>query len=357
MIIVNNSGGPDMYEPFRHAAWNGITLADLVFPFFMFMMGVSMQFSLPKYGTKLNSKAVRKILSRTLLIFLIGVALDWFSYTCYHALDLSYFANMRVLGVMQRLALSYCGGAFLLFLLSSRFFLRCAYLILAIYAAIIWVGQGYVLSPNNILSRFDEAVLGAQHLYTRLTAPDGTSFPFDPEGLLSTLSCVPQVMFGMYVGRIIGQYKENIIRISHISIFGIGLFFFGFLLSYLMPLNKNIWSPTFVLVTCGIGSLLLAFLIWLIDIKHHTRWCRFFESFGINPLFMYVWAAVVATLFGCIRFYWAGELFSVKNFLYEIMLLPLFGSYPASLVYALLFVGFIWMFGYPLYRKKIYIKI
>ncbi|MEG2947076.1 MAG: DUF5009 domain-containing protein, partial [Bacteroidales bacterium] len=139
--------------------------------------------------------------------------------------------------------------------------------------------------------------------------------------------------------------------------FGIILLFSGALLSYGIPVNKMIWSPTYVLVTCGLASLFLALLIWIIDIKHHIRWSRFFESFGINPLFMYVWAALMAIIIGNIRFWQDDKIISLKGFIYKDLLQPWLGDYPASLAYALLFVGFIWIFGYQLYKRHIYIKI
>jgi predicted acyltransferase len=133
--------------------------------------------------------------------------------------------------------------------------------------------------------------------------------------------------------------------------------FSGFLLSYGCPINKKIWSPTFVLTTCGLGATLLAMLIGIIDIKKHTKWSVFFESFGVNPLFTYVMAAVFSILLGNIRFFYEDNLISVSAFLYKIILQPHLGDYFGSLIYALLFVTANWLIGNTLYKKNIYIKI
>ena len=130
----------------------------------------------------------------------------------------------------------------------------------------------------------------------------------------------------------------------------------GFLFSYACPINKKIWSPSFAMVTCGFGSLLLAVLIWLIDIKGKKSCGRFFEVFGVNPLFMYVMSDIVAILFGSVLFYSNGNDINIIRYTY-INLIPLFGENGASCIYALLFVCLNWCIGYPLYKRKIYIKL
>ena len=133
--------------------------------------------------------------------------------------------------------------------------------------------------------------------------------------------------------------------------------FAGFLLSYGCPINKKIWSPTFVLATCGLASALLALLIWIIDIKGHKKWSVFFESFGVNPLFIYVMAGVLSILLSGIQFTYQGKLMAIKTFISDVILKAAFGDYLGSLVYALIFVGFCWVIGNILYKKNIYIKI
>ncbi|MDD3907256.1 MAG: DUF5009 domain-containing protein, partial [Bacteroidales bacterium] len=148
-------------------------------------------------------------------------------------------------------------------------------------------------------------------------------------------------------------------RIQRLFLVGTILTFSGFLLSYGCPISKKIWSPTFVLVTCGFASSLLALLIWIIDIKGYKTWSRFFESFGVNPLFIYTTGAVLSILTGSFLCIYGvdGELIGLKTYLYKYLLQPFFGDYAGSLAFALLFVGVNWAIGYILYKKKIYIKI
>lgn len=371
MIMVNNPGSwGHIYAPLEHASWNGLTPTDLVFPFFMFIMGVSTYFSLRKYNFSFSKEAAWKIIKRSLVIFAIGLAINWFSIFCSSVfnigsdLDLAQrfaeginpFGRIRILGVMQRLALCYCGASLIALFVKHN---KIPYIIggiLVAYFFLMLFGNGFVLSEDNVIAVVDRTVLGVQHMYKE-TLPDGTRIPFDPEGLLSTIPAIAQVLIGFCLGRMIDQVKDNSVRIQQIFTLGTILLFIGLLFSYGCPINKKIWSPTFVLATCGYASLLLALLIWIIDMKGYVTWSRFFESFGINPLFIYVMAGVLSILLGNIRFHYAGEIVTVKGFIYSDLLCSLFNETLASLVYALLFVSLNWAIGYILYKKQIYIKI
>ena len=153
------------------------------------------------------------------------------------------------------------------------------------------------------------------------------------------------------------EVKDINEKLERLFLVGTILTFLGFLLSYGCPINKKIWSPTFAIVTCGLGSSFLALLIWIIDVKGYKSWSRFFESFGVNPLFIYVMAGVLAVLLGNIRIPFDGTTTSLHSYIYKGILQPLLGDYPGSLAFALLFVALNWSVGYILYKKKIYIKI
>ncbi|MBP1641223.1 MAG: rane protein [Bacteroidetes bacterium] len=372
MILVNNPGSwGHIFTPLEHASWNGLTPTDLVFPFFMFIMGVSTYFSLRKYDFRFSSDAVWKILRRTLVIFGIGLAIGWFGLLCRTTLNfgntemtfserlmhgLMPFDKIRALGVMQRLALSYCGASLLILLIDQKKVLYVAGGILIAYLVVLLVGNGFDLSENNVINVVDRALFGVNHIYKDVL-PDGSSIAFDPEGLLSTLPCLAHVLLGFYVGKIINSVQDNGQRIQQIFIFGTILLFAGFLLSYGCPINKKVWSPSFVMVTCGLGSLLLSLLIWLIDIKGYARWSHFFESFGINPLFMYVLGAFLSILLSTIPVSLSPEVLTIKGFVYNDLLLSWLPDLWASLVYAILFVLLNWSIGHILYRKQLYIKI
>ena len=365
MIMVNNPGSwSNVYAPLGHAQWNGLTPTDLVFPFFMFIMGISTFISLRKYNFEASSLAIRKILKRTVLLYLVGLGIAWFSLllrtwnglsgeeiTFWQRLGQSAnnFSNIRILGVIPRLAICYGIASLIVITLKHKFIPYLIAVLLIGYFILLMVGNGFAYDTTNILSIVDHRILGEAHMYK----DNG----IEPEGILSTIPAIAHVLLGFYIGKIMMETKDIHEKIERLFIFGAILTFCGFLLSYGCPINKKIWSPTYVLTTCGLGSTLLALLIWIIDVKGYKRWSRFFETFGVNPLFMYVLGAVLSIIIGNIMAYEGGKTISLKGYIYNDLLQPIFGDYPASLIFALLFVGFNWIFGYYLYKKKIYIKL
>lgn len=349
MILVNNPGSWEyVYAPLQHARWNGLTPTDLVFPFFMFIMGISTYISLRKYDFIFNTPAALKIIKRTVVIFCIGIAINWFALSCYTH-DPFPLEQIRILGVMQRLALCYGATAFIALLLKHKYIPYLIIALLAGYFIILITGNGFAYNETNLLSIIDRSVLGDAHMYQ--------DNHIDPEGLLSTIPSVAHVLIGFCVGRLLMETKDIREKLERLFLIGTVLTFAGFLLSYGCPFNKKIWSPTFVLVTCGLGSSFLALLVWIIDIKGYKKWSRFFESFGVNPLFIYVLADVLAILLGIITVTSRGESLSLQQAFYAGALQPVFGNAGGSLAYALLFVLLNWAIGYLLYKKKIYIKI
>ena len=371
MILVNNPGSwGHIYAPLEHAEWIGLTPTDLVFPFFMFIMGISTYISLKKYNFEFSHAAALKILKRTIVIFIIGMAIGWFSRFCYYwssaPADLSFgenlwasvwtFDRMRILGVMQRLALCYGATAIIALTLKHRYIPYLIVTLLLGYFILLVFGNGFAYNETNILSIVDRAILTPAHMYK----DNG----IDPEGVLSTIPAIAHVLLGFYVGRLMldgnkSEDRASFLNSQLITLFLVGviLTFSGFLLSYGCPISKKIWSPTFVLVTCGLASSFLALLIWIIDVKGYKKWCTFFESFGVNPLFMYVLGGVLSILFGSINLPWDGGSISIHGFLYNKLLTPALGELNGSLAYALLFVAINWCIGYQLYKRKIYIKI
>lgn len=365
MIMVNNPGSwSHIYAPLEHASWNGLTPTDLVFPFFMFIMGVSMYFSLRKYNFSFSWPAIVKIVRRTIVIFAIGLGIVWFGRILRGALnpDVSVwdvmfdFSTIRILGVMPRLALCYGISAIIAITLRRKHIAWLIALTLCAYAIIIMTSYGYEFSEKNVIAVVDRAILGENHMYADTI--DGVRLKFDPEGLLSTLPSIAHCLIGFLCGWLIVTTKDNLSRTNKLFIIGAILTFSGFLLSYLLPINKKIWSPTFVLTTCGMASTLLALLIWIIDIRGHKKWCRFFEAFGVNPLFMYVLGSVFSIVLGAVKVNFGDESISIHSLIYNKWLVPMCGDETfASLCFALLLVGSVWCCGYVLYRKKIYIKI
>ncbi len=361
MLLVNNPGSwGSIYTPLRHAEWHGLTPTDLVFPFFMFIMGVSTWFSLKKYNFEFSAASLRKVLRRTVVIFAIGLGIAWLAKVLYGIHGdrpiwdiMTDFSHIRVLGVMPRLALCYCAASILAMLLRRKALALTTGALLVLYSILLIAGNGFEFSADNIICRIDHAVLGENHMYGDTVG--GQYLKFDPEGLLSTLPSIAHVLIGFLCGGLITGTADNMRRTNSLFIVGAVLTFAGLLLSYGIPVNKKIWSPTFVLTTCGLASTLLALLITVIDIKGYRSWSRFFEAFGINPLFMYCYGTVFAVLLGAIHI---GEK-SIHTILYNDALMPLCAGNAtlASLLYAIFVVVAVWLVGLILYKKKIYIKI
>lgn len=338
MIIVNNAGGRQSYDYLRHSAWNGLTPCDLVFPFFLFIMGVSTYISLRKFNFRPSSSVICKVLRRTVLILLIGWLLHWFE----HAVDgkLFTFSHLRLTGVLPRIAICYCIVSFMALSLNRKALIWSASILLAIYTLMLCMFNGYEPDETNFLNIVDKAVLGTQHLYHK--------GPVDPEGLASTISSTAHTLIGFCFGSIVFGKDTLARKIIRIFVYGFILMSTGYLLTEWLPLNKRIWSPTFVLVTCGLASLLLATLMYFIDMLGKKRWCRFFDVFGVNPLFLYVMSEAVATI---------ASATGSKKVIYESIHSVIPDPYIASAVYSTAFALLMGLFGYILYRHRIYIKI
>lgn len=366
MILVNNPGSwGSIYAPLRHAPWHGLTPTDLVFPFFMFIMGVSCALSLSKTHFEASRRVVLKILKRSALIILIGWAMAWFG-SLLRGLanpDVSTweaifsFGHLRLPGVLPRLGLVYCVAALMTVSMSPRALLRCVLVFLVAYAGVLLLFNGLEFSPDNVIAVIDRALLGENHLYTDTV--DGVSLKLDPEGLISTIPSIAHCLIGVLCGMAILKEKNTETRALKLFMVGTMLTFAGFLLAYGMPINKKIWSPTFVLTTCGLASSLLALLIWIIDIKGNKDWCTFFRVYGVNPLFLFVLSGVLSIVLGVVKVPFDGATASVHNAIYKGALMPLCmgDATLASLLYALLMVGIVWLAGLWLYKKKIYIKL
>lgn len=341
MILVNNPGSwGHVYAPLQHATFNGLTPTDLVFPFFMFIMGISTYISLRKYNFSYSHGTLLKIAKRTLAIFCIGLFLNLFAQTAYaHHLNVE---KWRYLGVLQRLAISYGATGLLAITIKHTRFPAIISIALLGYFLLLVTGNGFIQSETNIIARIDAWILSPSHMY------HDAGIAFDPEGLASTIPAICHVMIGFFCGKLFLSAQSNEEKMLRLFITGALLTFAGFLLSYGCPINKKIWSPTFVLVTCGMAASFLALLIWIVDVKGYQKRCVCFLSFGVNPLFIYVFAETMGVIWG---------ITGIGGHIYQNILVPVLGNYPASLAYSLLYILFCWSIAYFLYKKNIYIKI
>ncbi|MBQ1815916.1 MAG: DUF1624 domain-containing protein [Bacteroidaceae bacterium] len=355
MIIVNNPGSwSRMYYPLDHAEWNGVTPTDFIFPFFMFIMGVSMCFSLKKYDFKLTSTSFWKILRRGLGIYLVGILIILFAQTCRGHI---HFDGMRLTGVLARLAVCYFFAALIALSVKPKWVNPIILVILIGYTLVLLLGHGFDQTAENILSKVDSSILG-NHMYRY--SPDN-AFNFDPEGFLSSLPGIAHVLIGYQIGKVLLRPIDIHEKMEKLFLFGTVAMILAFLLQYGCPLNKRVWSPTFVLMTCGAGSAMLALLTYVLDVKGIKKWSTFFNAIGMNPLFCFVLSDIYAIGFSA----WKlpipkedGNLYNIHGAICHFLLNPVFGTTKlSSLMYSIVILFLTWIVAYVLYKKKIYVKL
>lgn len=336
MIIVNNGVGPDHYDQLDHSRWNGLTCCDLVFPFFLFMVGVSIWFSLG--GRKSDGRTHLKILGRTLRMFLIGVALHAWDAWVGGKSDI--LAHLRVWGVLERIALCYGIVSLLVLYVHPRQLWKFIIGLLVLYGVLLLVGNGYAQDESNWASMIDRAICGPDHLYHKSAV--------DPEGLMGTISAVAHTLLGVCVGYLVkGRDSLTVRMLRMLMVAWLLIVLGGLVMAVGFPLNKRIWSPSYVLVTCALATFLLVLLTFLIDGMRLQRWSRLFQAFGMNAFFLYVLSEMLAPVAGR---YEVGDWLYVR--FHDVMSSPL-----SSLCYSLLFVLVVAIPGWILFRKKIFIKI
>ena len=347
MILVNNPGSWEyVYPPLRHASWNGCTPTDLVFPFFLFIVGTAMFYSFKKFEDGLTKPLFKKIVKRFILIFLIGLFLNAFP-----NFD---FENLRIYGVMQRIAIAYLFGALIVVIFNYRQVLISIPVILFGYWALIYFGgTGDVYSlETNIVRSFDLNLVGANHLY------GGFGMPFDPEGLLSSIPAIGTVLLGYVAGNVIQKSLSTMDVIKKLTLYGVILLVLGLIWNLEFPINKPIWTSSYVLYTGGWAMLFLAFLLFVIDEKGFKKWPKPAIHFGMNPLFIYVFSWLyISTIHNIDVSSPSGEKVSIYNYLYEHVCVPIAGNMNGSLLFAVSHIILFWAVCYFLYKRKIFIKI
>lgn len=353
MIVVNTPGSwRYIYAPFEHAPWHGFTPTDWVFPTFLFVVGNAMSFSFRKFQSLGEGAFLSKVFKRTLIIFLIGLFLNAFPFFRMNdANEIQWinWSNLRYLGVLQRIALCYFLGSLILHYLKEKGAIAVSIIILIGYWAIMYFygdqPDPFSLTGNAAL-KLDKLILGDNHLYK------GEGIPFDPEGILSTFPAVVNVIAGYLVGLLVKSRGNNTRTVIMVTLGGAALLFISLIWDFGFPINKKIWTSSFVLHTVGWDMIVLAILMFIIEVNKSKNWTYFFEVFGRNTLFMYILAAVVIDIFSIIRINGMG----LYGWLYENVFSHA-GNYLGSLISAISYMLFIWFFGYLMDKKKIYIKV
>jgi predicted acyltransferase len=379
MVIVNDPGSWDaVYAPLLHASWHGITATDLIFPFFIFIVGVSISFAYTKrLEANVPKKDIyKKIIWRAFKIYAVGVLLwvlrrDFWEFS---------FDDVRWVGVLQRIAIVFLFGA-LIFLntdwkkqLGIAASLLIGYwLIMALVPVPIDEVISQALASGTVISAEGEIAIGeikqlSEGFITANLEPgtnlaawlDRAIIPgylwevtWDPEGLISTIPALCTAIIGMLVGRLLLTVTEPFKKVAYLFFVGFSLLLVGELWSYVFPLNKNLWTSSFTLYTAGLATMGLAACILIIDIWGYVRWTRLGRVYGANAITAYVLAGMLKVVFyGDI---WWG--ISLSHTFMDSMTGMGISAKFASMMYAIMYMLIIYIPAYILYRKKIFIKL
>jgi predicted acyltransferase len=356
MVLVNTPGSWQyVYAPLRHAPWNGCTPTDLVFPFFLFAVGNALAFSMSKYAALGSGEVLKKIFTRTALIFGIGILLNWYPFVRWSEGDLVFksLENLRIMGVLPRIALAYMGGALIVhYFRPVKALIIGGVLLLAYWAILLALGD-LTLEGNAVL-KLDAWLLGEDHMYKGYYSEVyGKNIPFDPEGLLSTIPAITSVIFGYLVGRFLRTRGNSYETISWLFMAGLSLIFLGLCWDLVFPINKPIWRSSYVLYTTGLATAILSMIIFVTDLKGHKAWSRAFVLFGRNPLLIYILSGAIIKTLSLIH---VADT-SPTGALYKYVFQPIGGNYFGSLLFAVFYVLVLLGIAWWLDRRKIYFRV
>lgn len=352
MILVNNPGTwGAVYPPLEHAAWHGLTPTDLVFPFFLYIVGVSMWFSFAAYDHKPSSELLKKVFWRAVSIYVVYylihtwplVKQDW---------D---FSKYRILGVLPRIALVFfCTSILVLFLDQKKIWITAGVILLG-YWVMMWLGGSgadrYSLE-TNFQRMVDLQWLGEGHMYK------GEGIPFDPEGILSTLPSMATALIGYEVARQIAQRESWNLLLSRMLVWGAIMIAIALVWHFLFPINKKLWTSSYVLVTGGLATWFLAAWLWIVEVKGWHKLSFPFKVYGLNAIFAYFAVDIWVISAAKIKYKLNGKEVDGLSYLYKTIFEPLSSNpYNSSLYYALAVVTGMWLLLYWMYRKRLFIKL
>jgi predicted acyltransferase len=355
MILVNNPGSwAYIYPPFKHAEWHGCTPTDLVFPCFLFIVGVAMPFSFAKYTPQNRPTAAvyQRILRRGVILFALGLFLTLFSFILDWLIKgiPPNFSTMRIMGVLQRISLAYVLAALAVLNLSRRWlWILTAAILISYWLAMQFIpvpgfGAGNLSPEANLGGYIDRIILG-KHLYR--------SGPFDPEGLFSTLPAVITVLLGYFTGDWLRTQPIKTRTSINLVIFGLIALIFGQLWGFIFPINKQLWTSSYVLFTAGWAILILALCYELIEVRKFKKWSFPFEVMGLNAIFLFV----ASGLFSRILIKTSIGKTTTYTWIYENLFRPWAGALNGSLLFAIVMVLFWWLILYGMYRRRWFWKI
>ncbi|HVQ37477.1 MAG TPA: DUF5009 domain-containing protein [Pyrinomonadaceae bacterium] len=350
MVLVNNPGTwSSIYWPLAHAQWHGWTPTDLIFPFFVFIVGVAIPLA---FGRRLESGGSQhdlhwKIARRTLIIFVLGMFLAGFPYF--------QLSTIRIPGVLQRLAVCYFFASIIF--LKTR--VRTQVIITLALLLIYWLlmtrlhapgfAAGDLSKEGSLASFIDRTILGP-HIWK-------AGKVYDPEGLLSTIPAIATALFGVLTGQWLRTGKTAFEKVAGLFVAGAVCTVIGWCWNPFFPINKSLWTSSYVFFTGGLALQFLAFCYWLIDIKKYQRWAKPFVVFGVNAIVLFVGTGVMARSMGLIKLPWGATTISLQGWIFQKLFLSWASPIHASLAYAIAFIllwlGLMWI----LYSRKIFIKV
>ena len=360
MLLVNNPGTwGAIYPPLRHAAWHGWTPTDLIFPFFLFIVGITTHLSLAARQQRGDDDRtlVVQVLRRGGIIILLGLFLSGFPFIPRYGFDLS---TLRIPGVLQRIGVAYIAAALLTLRTKSRTqVIIAAALLLGYWMAMTLIpvpGSGVVGAvalekPDASLAAWLDRTLLGDHLW-RL------SKTWDPEGILSTVPAIGTAMLGVFAGRWIGSARPLAERLAGLFAVGSIGMVAGLVWNWWFPINKNLWTSSYVLFTAGMASVAIATCIWLIDVRRMTFWTKPFVVFGMNPIVAFVGSGMMARLMASIiKVQRNGETVSLQKAIYDGAFAGWLAPMNASLLYAVCFVVLWFLILAVLYKGRVFLKV
>jgi predicted acyltransferase len=350
MVLVNNPGTwSSIYWPLEHAEWHGWTPTDLIFPFFVFIVGVAIPLA---FGRRIESGGSKrdqylKVVGRTLIIFALGMFLAGFPYF--------QLSTIRIPGVLQRLAVCYLFASIIFLNTKVRtqiivtITLLLAYWLLMtrLHAPGFAVGD---LSKEGSVASFVDRLIFGPHIWKQGKV-------YDPEGLLSTIPAIATALFGVLTGQWLRSARSQYEKVSGLFVAGAVCVVIGWCWNPFFPINKSLWTSSYVFFTGGLALEFLALCYWLIDIKRYQSWSKPFVVFGRNAIVLFVGTGVMARLMGLIKLPWGSAQISLQGWIFQKMFLSWASPVNASLAYAIVFIllwlGLMWI----LYWRKIFIKV
>ena len=351
MTLVNNPGTwSSIYWPLEHAEWNGWTPTDLVFPFFLFIVGVSITLA---FGRRIEEKGVTrdlylKVIKRSLIIFGLGLFLNGFPH--FH------LATIRIPGVLARIAVCYLVASLIFLRTRVRTQLIIALALLVFYYILMTkvaapgFAAGDLTKEGSLASYVDRAVFGP-HIWKQGKV-------YDPEGILSTIPAVATTLFGILTGHWLRTERTHYEKVAGMFVAGAVCVMIGWAWNPFFPINKALWTSSYVFFTAGLALQLLGLCYWLIDIKGYRRWAWPFEVFGMNAIALFVGSALMVDLMELIKFTAPdGTKDSSQGWIFDHLFLSWASPINASLAYAISFVLVWLLLMWLLYRKNVFIKI